>query len=207
MCTYNNGKIYKLYNTITDDIYIGATTRLLCERMREHMRACNDIKKQQIKLYKCFKEYGVEHFKIELLENYNCNSKDELTAKEGHYIRELKPTLNSCIAGRTLAQYYTDNKERYIERAKIYYDANKNRLCAQGRGFYQNNKDTVAEQRRIYYINNKDKKQEQSKNYNISNKEHIKAQRKNYYEDNKNTFKAYYQNNKERKQQENTNTI
>ena len=46
MCNYNRGKIYKIYNTITDDIYIGATTRLLCERMREHIYASNDIKKK-----------------------------------------------------------------------------------------------------------------------------------------------------------------
>ena len=45
MPNYNNGKIYKIYNTITDDIYIGATTQLLSARMREHRRASKDIKK------------------------------------------------------------------------------------------------------------------------------------------------------------------
>ena len=62
MCDYNRGNIYKIYNTITDDIYIGATTRLLHDRMRDHRSANNDIKRNTIKLYKYFKEYGVEHF-------------------------------------------------------------------------------------------------------------------------------------------------
>ena len=38
MCDYNNAKIYKLYNTITDDIYIGATTRILSDCLYEHLR-------------------------------------------------------------------------------------------------------------------------------------------------------------------------
>ena len=56
MPDYNRGKIYKIYNTITEDIYIGATTRLLCERMRDHKYTSNIIKKGTITLYKYFKE-------------------------------------------------------------------------------------------------------------------------------------------------------
>ena len=33
---YQEGKIFKIYNTINDDIYIGSTSRKLCERMRDH---------------------------------------------------------------------------------------------------------------------------------------------------------------------------
>ena len=43
MCYYNIGKIYKIYNTITDEIYIGATTLLLTDRMRAHKSANNNI--------------------------------------------------------------------------------------------------------------------------------------------------------------------
>ena len=84
MPDYIKGRIYKIYNDITDDIYIGATTQLLCERMRGHREACKASKKHiNNKLYKCFNEHGIQHFYIELLENFNCNSKEELTAKEG----------------------------------------------------------------------------------------------------------------------------
>ena len=62
MPNYSNGKIYKIYNTITDDIYIGATTQLLCERMREHRRASKDIKKQNCTLYTHFNEHDEKHF-------------------------------------------------------------------------------------------------------------------------------------------------
>ena len=51
MCDYSKGKIYKLFNTITDDVYIGATTRPLNDRLAEHRRAGNAQDKQQSKLY------------------------------------------------------------------------------------------------------------------------------------------------------------
>ena len=51
--------------------------------------------------YKLMNEIGVEHFKIELIENYPCDSKEELLAKEGYYIRTMKPSLNRNVAGRS----------------------------------------------------------------------------------------------------------
>ena len=48
MCDYSKGKIYKIYNTITEDIYIGATTRLLRERMRDHIKTSKDKKNNNI---------------------------------------------------------------------------------------------------------------------------------------------------------------
>ena len=46
-----------------------------------------------------FDKYGVENCKIELLELYPCNSKAELTAREGHHQRN-NDCVNIQIAGR-----------------------------------------------------------------------------------------------------------
>ena len=40
-----------------------------------------------IKSFELFDEYGLENCQIILLESCPCNSKDELNAKEAHYIR------------------------------------------------------------------------------------------------------------------------
>ena len=40
MPNYQEGKMYKIYNTVNDEIYIGSTTRKLSERMAEHRRPC-----------------------------------------------------------------------------------------------------------------------------------------------------------------------
>ena len=49
MPDYGRGKIYKICNTITDDIYIGATTLTLSERMQRHISASKDINKYKSK--------------------------------------------------------------------------------------------------------------------------------------------------------------
>ena len=186
MPDYNRGKIYKIYNTITEDIYIGATTRLLCERMRDHKYTSNIIKKGTIKLYKYFKEYGVEHFFIELLEIYNCSNKEELTAKEAHYIRELKPSLNTRIEGRTPKQYYADNTNKIHEQKRVYYYNNWDMLKEKRILKYLDNKDTFKERCKTYYDANTSKIFAQNKIYYLRNKDTINAKNRQNYADKKN---------------------
>ena len=100
---YQEGNIYKIYNTINDDICIGSTTQKLCERMRNHRNAHKSSKLHfNYPIYKAFREYGVENFFIELIEKCPCNDKDELMKTEGNYIRLLKPSLNVRINGRSV---------------------------------------------------------------------------------------------------------
>ena len=192
MCDYSRGKLYKIYNTITEDIYIGATTLTLSDRMQRHISAHNNIKKEGRKLYKHFKEYGIEHFFIELLEAYNCNSKKELEAKEGEYIRALTPSLNMRIEGRTAKQRNEDNRDVVKAYHKQYYEDNKNAY----KTYYQNNLYKIAEQKKQYYQSNKDKSRERGKRYYNNNIGKIAEQKKQYY-----NF------NKERKQQKNIKTV
>ena len=81
---YQEGKIYKIYNTITDDVYVGSTTFKLCERMRDHRKCVNTEAKRHYPLYKLFSEYGVENFYIELIEKCPCNDIDELRNKKAN---------------------------------------------------------------------------------------------------------------------------
>ena len=81
---YQDGKIYKIYNTITDDIYIGSTTqKKLCERMRNHRRAHKSKHHFNHPIYKAFREHGVDNYLIELIEKCPCNDIEELRRQEG----------------------------------------------------------------------------------------------------------------------------
>ena len=166
MPDYNRGKIYKIYNTITDDIYIGATTRPLNDRLAEHRRAGKAPDKQPSKLYIYMYEHGANNFKIELLENYNCNSRQELHTKEGEYIQSLTPFLNMRIAGQTPKMYYKENYEKIREQIKQYK---------------QNNKNEIAKRNKQYYQTNKTKREEHDKQYYQANKEKIAEHHKQYY--------------------------
>jgi len=74
-------------------------------------------------------------YKITLVELFPCNSSDELTAREGHYIRNFD-CVNRCIAGRTQNQWYDDNKDRILDDRKEYYNTNKESIL-QVRGKYR----------------------------------------------------------------------
>lgn len=101
MVNYSNGKIYKIVPTNGDNIcYIGSTTKqYLSQRMDSH-RACyrkweKNKDKNLTTSVELFEKYGIENCKIVLIENFPCNSKDELEKREGEYIK----TLN-CINKR-----------------------------------------------------------------------------------------------------------
>ena len=70
---YQGGKIYKIYDTINDVIYIGSASRKLCERMRDHRSNYRYKDKVNnwlnVKLYKAMEEFGVENFLLNLLKN------------------------------------------------------------------------------------------------------------------------------------------
>ena len=59
-----------------------------------------------------FDEYGMENCKIELLEDYPCENKEQLLKREGYYIQN-NDCVNRCVAGRTINEWKEDNKENY----------------------------------------------------------------------------------------------
>ena len=119
---YQNGKIYKVLNTETDDIYVGSTCMELSDRMQYHIAA--QPSKQGRKLYQLMKELGDNVFYIELIENYPCETKEELRRREGHHIR-LMGSLNMCIAGRTKQEWKEENREHILMQCREYNERTK----------------------------------------------------------------------------------
>jgi len=126
MVNYNNGKIYKIEPKCDhpeEDIYIGSTTKqYLCQRMIAH-KYCYKLYKEGKSHYytsfKLFDKYGFENCQIVLLENVEATNKDELTAKEKHYIENLN-NINKNITGRTRKEsnqaYYKNNKYNLFQK-------------------------------------------------------------------------------------------
>ena len=174
---YQEGKIYKIYNTINDDIYIGSTTQKLCERMRKHRSNYKYKDKYKnlvnVKLYKSMEEHGVENFFIELIEKCPCNDKEELHKKEGEYIRGLKPSLNKVIAGRTHKEWREDNRETLLQDKKEWYEKNKEHQSEKMKKHREDNKEHIAIIKKEWYEKNKEHQSEKKKQYNEANKERI----------------------------------
>ena len=110
---YKNGKIYQITSHCGDKIYIGSTTKkYLSQRMdkhRSHYKQWKQGKASKTMIFDMFDMYGIDACQILLLETYPCHSNDELSAREGHYIRTME-CVNKVIPGRTHKEYYEENK-------------------------------------------------------------------------------------------------
>jgi hypothetical protein len=111
------------------DIYIGSTTKeYLSQRMDTHRRGYNrwkrGMKVSRITSYEIFDKYGIENCKITLLEVCPCNSRDELTSREAHFIRTMQ-CVNKYIPRRTPQEYREDFKEKISIYQKTYSETNK----------------------------------------------------------------------------------
>jgi len=155
MPDYQKAKIYKLWSPQgeEDEIYIGSTCNELYKRKNGHKRN-NDCRSKIL-----FEKY--DDVRIELIEYYPCNNKEELFKKEGEYIRENK-CLNRCIAGRTLKEWREDNKEKRKEYDKKWKENNKEKNKEHNKKWKENNKEKIAEYSREYnkeyYLKKKEKK-------------------------------------------------
>ena len=165
MPDYQNAMIYKLWSPEGDDIYIGSTTQTLASRKAKHKNAF--IMRGNLTSKVLFEKYT--DVRIELIEEYPCDKKSKLIAREGHYIRTLD-CVNKFIPDRTEKEYYEDNKEHIKEQHKKYRENNKEKIKEYNKEYYENNKEYVKE----YRINNKEKLKEQKKEYCENNKEYLK---------------------------------
>jgi len=110
MNKYNNGKIYKIVDNTNDNVYYGSTVKTLEERLTTH------------KFYKsCRSKLIIDNgdYNIILVENYPCESKEQLELRERYYIENNK-CVNKNIPGRTHAEWYQANKEHQNKKHKEY---------------------------------------------------------------------------------------
>lgn len=185
MPNYQNGKIYKIINNENDDIYIGSTCSPLSVRMALHRRHFKLYQQTQKNYITSFKILELTTAKIILIENFPCNTKEELTAREAYYIRELL-CVNKCIPLRTDAEYRLDNLEAIQETKKKCYEENKEHYLEKARERRETeNKEEVKKYKQEWYLKNKEKLSEQKKINYEANKEEVKARTKAYYEANK----------------------
>ena len=83
----------------------------LSSRMALHRRDYKQYNAGQagyVSSYALFDKCGVEHCKIELIEDYPCESREQLAKREGHYIKQ-EECINKVVAGRTVKERFEDH--------------------------------------------------------------------------------------------------
>ena len=110
MSNFQEAKIYKVINKLNSEIYVGSTTLDLDKRMIKHK--CDAKQRPHLsKFYTFMNETGIDNFEIELIEDYPCETQEELRKREGKIIKAMA-TLNQRIAGRTPAEYDKEYKKK-----------------------------------------------------------------------------------------------
>jgi group I intron endonuclease len=96
------GVVYKIENLVNGFIYIGSSCRYE-KRAKRHFEDLKYNKHHCIYLQRAYNKYGVDSFKITVIESIEADSKEDVLAREQFYIDTLNPQYNICvIAGSQL---------------------------------------------------------------------------------------------------------
>ena len=142
------GQIYKIVSPDFSKCHVGSTTEGLSRRLARH-KASYRYNRKNAKVKGCtcfylFDEYGIDSCNIYLVEDYSCNSKKELEAREGYHI-ESTACINRVVAGRDRnewsKEYRAKNKDKLDEYYKQWKDDNQEHLKEYKANHYQENKE------------------------------------------------------------------
>ena len=179
---YQNGKIYKILNSVDDEVYVGSTMQRLCSRMAKHRATMSN--KPHYKLYQHMSLHGQDKFYIELIEQFPCSTKEELRAKEGEWIRQIG-TLNTQIAGRDKNGWYENNREQWLQSQKEYRENNRETIRHKQREHHKNNAETIREKDRERYKQRSQEVKTRVKTWKADNSEYVKEQAQKWRTENK----------------------
>lgn len=149
MKDYSKAKIYRIVCNITGEQYYGSTIQSLSIRKAKHL--------YKFKMWKAGKCYYTTSFKIiergdydiVLVENYSCNSKEELHARERYFI-ENNTCVNKFIPTRTRQEYTEDTKDTKKEYDKEYYKKNRAKTLERQKQYQEKHKDRIKDYKKQY---------------------------------------------------------
>jgi hypothetical protein len=190
MPNYQDAKIYKIVNYENDDVYVGSTCEpTLARRLSGHVRDYKGYLNGKTNYVTSFKVIETGNYDIQLIEEYPCNNKMELHAREGYWIKQME-CVNRCVAGQTQIEWRRNNRESLAEKHKVYREANKVVIAEKAKAYretnkavfveknkdyYEKNKAVLAEKMKISYKNNREEKLAYAKEYREKNKDRIYA--------------------------------
>jgi hypothetical protein len=232
MTDYSNSVIYIIKPNVDDcdenDVYYGSTNDFI-NRCSVHKSSYYDTNthSKYCSYFKIYDKYGIGNCVTEIIEEYPCNTKEELFIREKYYINnnpcinKKRPIItfdekkehnktyydnNKNDISKQKHEYYINNQNDIIRKNKIYRDNNTDNILIYNKNYYKDNTDHIQYVNNQYYYKNTDYVIKRNKEYYNYNKEQINEQRKQKYIDNKDVFtqknKDYYEINKEKIQKQ-----
>jgi hypothetical protein len=182
---YQNGKIYKIVCNVTDEVYIGSTCEpTVARRLAKHVGSYKAHKKGKCGYITSFRIIERGDYTAYLVESFPCDSKDELTKREGEVIRQMKAEctiVNCAIPGRTRAEYRIDNADKLKAGKQKYREQNADKIKAIEKKYRENNADKIKAGKQKYHEQNADKIKTDNQKYREQNADKIKEYSKTKY--------------------------
>lgn len=116
-----HGLIYKITNDVNSYCYIGQTITSLNRRWSEH-KQCMNYTNLSNKLYTAMRQIGLEHFKIEVIEEFNTITQEELDSREQYWITYYNSFFNgyNSTKGGTFGCHSMKTIECYTLSGNLY---------------------------------------------------------------------------------------
>lgn len=145
MSKYLDSRVYLL--RVGDDTYVGSTVDSLRQRLTKHKSAYNKNKMKQRKLYQAIDGMPnkANNVTIELVEQVSCDTREQLLARERHWIETLEPTLNMVVMlNKTKEDKRNyDNEFRQRPEAKV-------KKAERDKAYREKNREAILEKKREY---------------------------------------------------------
>ena len=158
-----NGKVYKIEDKETGEVYIGSTIMYLSKRLACHHSSCRRYDAGE-KTSHC-RSYDIirrNNYDVEILHRLVCEDKKELCQLEREAIEKYG---NKCVnkMRRPAITYeeklqsnlkYTQSekgKNRKAEIGRRYREANKEAISAKKKAYREANKEAISAKKKAYY--------------------------------------------------------
>jgi len=148
---YSNAVIYKICckDLSITECYVGSTTNFY-NRKSQHKSACNNVKskKHDYNVYQFIRaNYGWYNWSVIVIEEFPCDSKNQLETRERYHMESLNTTLNSAVPTRSMKEYYEDNVESIKERHKKWRENNVEKMKQYQKKWCEKNSEKIKEGR------------------------------------------------------------
>ncbi|ARF11755.1 hypothetical protein Klosneuvirus_2_191 [Klosneuvirus KNV1] len=171
---YQNGKIYKIISSQMIKCYVGSTAlKQLSTRLVGHKSSYKSYQNNKNHYFTSFEIVQYDDCEIVLVENFPCNSEEELHIREGYWIKQLD-CVNRYVTGRTRAEFFNDNCEIIRARDRKRHAKNKEQRNLNQKFYRKNNPEKTKQQDKTKYEKHKGKILVKAKEYYEKNKEKIK---------------------------------
>ena len=139
--------LYTFYQIVCNDLdvkyrYVGSTQNFT-RRKHQHKRICET---SNLKIYQVIRENGGwSNWSMIKIEDAECETKLDAGKRERELLEQLGNGMNTQIPGRTIQEWYEDNKGHLAEQQKQYRQKNKEQIAEYHKQYRQENKEQIAE--------------------------------------------------------------